>query len=135
MNQNNSSTILLKQIFRFGLIGGLAFFIDAGTLFFCTHYLHIYYLVSSIISFCISVIFNYIASIKYVFKPKAEGITAYTFAIFVGLSIAGLFLTELFMYIGTECLHYYYMFTKIISTFLVMIFNFITRKIIFEEEK
>ena len=54
---------LLNQILKFGVVGGLAFIIDYGILIFLTEVFHINYLISTTISFIVSVIFNYIMSI------------------------------------------------------------------------
>ena len=54
---------LLKQIFRFVIIGGIAFLIDYAVLYCCKDILGIHYLISAAIAFTVSVIFNYIASV------------------------------------------------------------------------
>lgn len=65
--------VFVKQILRFGVVGGGAFAIDAGILFFLTEYFGIDPLISNIISFTVSVIFNYILSITWVFDGKRIG--------------------------------------------------------------
>lgn len=122
---------LIKQIFKFGIVGGIAFIIDYALLYICTEYLNIYVLYSSIISFTISVIFNYIMSIKWVFDVKHKQ-TYKEFTMFIILSIIGLGINQLIMYLGIEKLNIYYMLVKIASTGIVMVYNFITRKIFIE---
>ena len=63
---------LFKQIIKFGIVGGIAFLIDYSLLYILTEFLGIYYLYSSIISFIVSLIFNYIASIKWVFDVSQK---------------------------------------------------------------
>lgn len=123
---------LIKQILRFGIVGGTAFIIDYALLFICTEYLGIYYFISSIISFSISTIFNYIASIYWVFDVNKEKSQSRNFVLFVGLSIVGLGINQLIMWFGVEQLHVYYMIVKIGATAIVMVFNFITRKMFLE---
>jgi len=123
---------LMKQIIRFGIIGGLAFVIDYALLYICTEYFHIYYLYSSMISFTVSVIFNYIASIKWVFEVD-ESKGKQNFILFVIFSIIGLFINQLIMWIGADIMHIYYMLTKIAATAIVMIWNFVTRKLFLEK--
>ena len=123
---------LFKQIIKFGLVGGIAFIIDYSLLYILTEYLNIYYLYSSIISFIISLIFNYILSIKWVFDvSKQQGLK--DFIIFIVLSIIGLLINELIMYIMVDKMYIHYMFSKLFSTFIVMIWNFISRKIFIEK--
>ena len=56
---------IINQLFKFGIVGGIAFVIDYGLLYLLTEKIGIYYLVSSLISFSVSVIFNYIAVSKF----------------------------------------------------------------------
>ena len=130
--KNFLSSKLFKQLFRFGIVGGLAFLIDSGVLFLLTEYLNVYYLVSSVISFIVSLIFNYILSILWVFDVKKKQ-TIKEIGLFVILSVIGLGINQVVMYVGADILHIYYMLCKVISTFIVMVYNFITRKIFIEK--
>ena len=47
---------LFKQLFRFGVVGFTAFLIDAGILYVLTEFVHIHYLISSVISFIVSLV-------------------------------------------------------------------------------
>ena len=123
---------LLNQILKFGLVGGTAFVIDYVLLYFCTEFLHIHYLISSIISFTVSVIFNYILSIKWVFDVQKKQ-DVKDFVIFIILSVIGLGINSLIMYVMVEKFGVYYMLSKIVSTAVVMVYNFITRKIFVEK--
>lgn len=123
---------LFYQIFKFGVVGGLAFLIDAGLLFILTEFCNIHYLISSIISFIVSLAFNYILSVIWVFDVKKKQ-TYKEVLLFVILSVIGLGINQLVMFLGTELLNIYYMICKIISTIVVMIYNFITRKIFIEK--
>ena len=126
-------TEIVKQLLKFGIVGGIAFLIDFFVLYFCTDILNIHYLISSIISFTVSVIFNYILSVKWVFNVNNDNSKKKNFIVFIVLSIIGLLINELIMYIMVDKFQIYYMLSKIVSTIVVMIFNFITRKIILEK--
>jgi len=123
---------LIKQLFRFGIVGGTAFLIDYAVLFACTEFLGIHYFISSIISFSVSTVFNYIASILWVFDVDKSKSQSKNFVIFIVLSIVGLGINQLIMWLGVEYLHIYYMIVKIGATAIVMIFNFVTRKMFLE---
>ena len=119
---------LFAQVARFGAVGLIAFAIDYGLMVLLTQAFGVYYLVSATISFTVSVVFNYFASMRYVFTHK-EGMTRRReFAIFVILSVIGLGLNNALMWIGTSLIGITYLITKLVATFLVTIFNFITRK-------
>jgi len=51
---------LLAQIFRFGIVGGLAFVVDFAVLTFCVEVLNLSEAIGTALGFTISVIFNYI---------------------------------------------------------------------------
>ncbi len=124
---------LIKQLFRFGIVGGIAFLIDYGCLYAFTEWCGIYYLVSSLLSFIISTVFNYIASVKWVFDVNQAHSQQRNFVIFIIFSVIGLGLNELIMWFGVDHMHIYYMWVKIGATAIVMVFNFITRKLFLEK--
>ncbi len=72
-------------------------------------------------------------SIKWVFDVNHKQ-TYKDFTIFIIFSIIGLGINQLIMYLGIERLHIYYMLVKIASTGIVMVYNFITRKIFIEKK-
>jgi len=123
---------LFLQIMRFGVVGGLAFLIDSSLLYILTEYAHVYVLISSVISFIVSLIFNYLLSIFWVFDVQKKQ-TLKEILIFVILSVIGLGVNQVVMYFGVEVFHIYYMLCKIAATFIVMVYNFITRKIFIEK--
>ena len=124
---------IFKQLLKFGVVGGIAFIMDYSVLFICTEFLGIYYLVSSLISLLISTIFNYIASIRWVFDVNQEKSKQKNFVLFLVFSVIGLGLNQIIMWFGVDILHVYYMLVKIGATAIVMVFNFITRKIFLEK--
>ena len=125
---------LIKQIIKFGIVGGIAFVIDYSLLYVLTEYVGMYYLHSSIISFIVSLAFNYIASIKFVFNINHKQ-TYKDVILFVMLSIIGLLINQGVLYISVDKLDIYYMISKIGATAIVMVWNFITRKIFIDLKK
>ena len=123
---------IICQIFKFGIVGGLAFVIDYGVFTLLTQVFNIHYLISSILSFSISVIFNYIMSIKWVFDVTKKQ-TPKDFTVFIVLSIIGLILNSIIMYVSVDIISIHELIAKIIDTAIVMIYNFITRKIFVEK--
>ena len=125
---------LFAQIIKFGFVGGTSFLIDAGILFLLTEFVGVHYLISGAISFTASVIYNYILSIKWVFDAKEDVNKVQELAVFIGLSVIGLGLNQLFMWLFVDIFHIYYMLSKIIATAIVMVYNFVTRKILIEKK-
>lgn len=123
---------MAQQFIRFGVVGLIAFGIDYGLLILLTEMTGLNYLVSATISFTVSVIFNYIASMRFVFKRR-EGVSRVReFIIFLILSIVGLGLNDLLMWAGVS-LAIDYRVVKLGATLIVMVYNFITRKLFLEE--
>lgn len=121
---------LIKQILKFGVVGGIAFVIDYG-LFALLTQIGMHYLIAQVISFSVSLAFNYIASIKWVFNAKKQ--TIKETIIFIVLSVVGLGINELLLYIGVDKMGYHELIVKLVATFIVMVYNFITRKLIIEK--
>lgn len=125
---------LLNQIIRFTFVGGSAFVIDYGVMILLTEIFGVNYLLSSTVSFCVSVVYNYILSTKWVFDVTTERKQVQELSIFLILSVIGLGITQLIMWITVEKLHFFYMISKIGATIIVMIYNFVTRKIFLERK-
>lgn len=120
------------QVLKFGVVGGTAFLIDASLLYVLTEFLGVYVLISSVISFLVSLIFNYLLSIFWVFDVSKKQ-TVKDVLFFAFLSVIGLGVNQIVMYLGVEIFHIYYMLCKVIATFIVMVYNFVTRKIFIEK--
>ncbi|WP_165062300.1 MULTISPECIES: GtrA family protein [unclassified Adlercreutzia] len=120
---------LIAQFAKFGVVGGIAFLIDYGVMVFLTEVFGINYLISATISFTVSVIFNYLASMRYVFTHKEDMSRRREFIIFIVLSVIGLGLNDLLMWVFTGLLGVTYLISKIIATAFVTVYNFVTRKI------
>lgn len=119
---------LFAQIMKFGVVGVVAFAIDYGLLIFLTEVFGIPYLVSATISFTVSVVFNYVASMRYVFAHKEGMSRRREFMVFIVLSVIGLGINNVCLWAGTDVLGVDYRLTKIVVTAIVMVWNFVTRK-------
>lgn len=128
---------LIAQLIKFGIVGVIATLIDMLCLFVLTTLFGSkLVLVWNILSFLISLVFNYILSMKYVFKAK-EGLSKRNeIIIFFIFSTLGFGINELIMWIGCDLMGYKenleYMAVKIVATMISLIFNFITKKLVLE---
>ena len=123
---------LLIQLFKFGIVGGVAFVIDFIFLFLFKELLNFPIILANTLAFTISTIYNYIASVTWVFNVKKENDKKKQFITFIIFSAFGLLLNDLVMWILAEFVSIYYLLAKIVATAIVMVFNFITRKIFLE---
>ncbi|MCR5302884.1 MAG: GtrA family protein [Lachnospiraceae bacterium] len=157
---------LIAQILKFGVVGGLAFLIDFVVYTVSNKLLPFEkgYIVAGILGFSISLIFNYLASMKFVFERR-EGVSRKKeFTIFLVLSLIGMVLNELFLMLYVEIMDAHVgwihsihewiyafitdrginfvssvrelaeFFAKIFATGLVMVYNFISRKMTLEKK-
>ncbi|MDR1943504.1 MAG: GtrA family protein [Synergistaceae bacterium] len=124
INPSDNSWILF---FRYCVLGGIAFFIDASILYLLTEN-GVYYIISSAVSFVIVLIIHFVISKNFVFKECKMPLRAEIFFYSV-IALAGLALTEACMYFFTDVAGIYYLFSKVITTFIVLIWNFASRKL------
>lgn len=123
---------LIAQFMKFGIVGVIAFVIDYSVMIFLTEVLGVPYLISTTISFVVSVIFNYFASMRFVFKRKDDMSRRREFIIFIVLSVCGLGINDLLMWLMVDSLYIDYRLSKIVVTVVVAVWNFVTRKIFLE---
>ena len=125
---------LFLQIFKFVIVGGLSFVLDFILYYIFTRFLSINEMTSQVMSFSISLVFNYMMSMKYVFVSKDSLKKHHEFMIFVTLSVLGAGLNWLLFYLMVYVLSINDLITKIVVAGIVMVFNFVTRKLFLEKK-
>nr|WP_051008491.1 GtrA family protein [Enorma massiliensis] len=113
---------------KFAAVGIFSFVVDWLLLVILTEGFGIDYLVSTTVSFLVSVSLNYALSMKYVFEHRDDMSRKREFTIFAILSCIGLGLTDVLMFAGVTILNIAYQAMKVIATFCVTWYNFFTRK-------
>ncbi len=126
---------LLAQIMKFGVVGVIATVIDFGIMNLLHYGLGLNILIANTSGFIISLIFNYLASMKYVFARKEGMSRRREFIIFVVLSVIGLVLNDGIVLALNAGLGLEANIAKICATALVMVYNFVTRKIFLEGDE
>ncbi len=122
---------LIQQFLKFGVVGVIAFVIDYGVLMLLSQVFGMDPVLAAGISFCVSVIFNYLASMRYVFTHREDLSRGREFVIFIVLSAIGLVINELCMAAGVAVLGTSALMvtvTKLFATAVVMVWNFVSRK-------
>ena len=117
-----------RQFLKFAAVGLISFGIDWGMLIVLVEILHLDFLLSTTVSFVTSVVINYWLSLKFVFEHREGMSRKREFTIFTILSIIGLGLNDLYMFVGVAFLNIGYQFMKAIATFLVTWYNYFSRR-------
>lgn len=122
---------LIEQFLKFGVVGVLAFLIDYGVLMLLNVGFGMNSVVAAAISFTASVVFNYLASMRFVFTHREDLSKTREFVIFVVLSVVGLAINEVVMWLGLQTVGgspFAVTATKVVATVIVMFWNFFSRK-------
>lgn len=121
------------QFFRYIFVGGVAFLADGGSLFLITT-IGVNYLISVIFAFVIGLAVNYGLSRLLVFENSSVN-GKIEFLVYGIIGVIGLGFTEIIMYVLTEIAGLYFMVSKVIATIIVLVWNFVARKITLYKKK
>jgi len=121
---------LFFQFVRYTFVGGMAFLIDFSVLYVMTDFVGVHYLWSAASGFLLGLIFNYLLSVLWVFKKRSLKSVKIEFLIFLIIGLGGLALNEFFIWFFTDVFLFYYLFSKIISTVFVYLWNFFARRFV-----
>lgn len=125
--QKNKKMEKLKEIIRFMVNGFISFLVDYGLLYGLTEFMGLYYLISSALSFTASVAVNYLICVFWVFEG-VKGTGRKSRLAFIASSLAGLGINQGLMWVLVDKIGIYYMAAKIISTVVVMFWNYVMKK-------
>jgi putative flippase GtrA len=119
---------LLIQFGRYTLVGSAAFLADLGCLCAFTELWHVHYLLSAALAFLVGLSANYLMSITWVFHKRSLARRSHELLLFALIGIVGLGLNETCMWLLTGYAGFYYLVSKIGSTVLVYLWNFLARR-------
>ena len=136
----------LKEIIKFAFTGGVCFVIEYAALILLKELLHIPVVAATPIAFLISVVFNYLLCVKWVFSGAQEGSKKAQLG-FLITSVMGLLLNWVIMWaltslFGEDALLFalfgieikVYMLNKVIATGLVMVWNYFTKRYVLKKD-
>lgn len=121
---------ILIQAFRYVLSGVLAYTVDYSTLIIFVEVFKIYYLSAAAIAFILGSATAYTMNVIWVFDKRTFKNRYIEISIFVIISVVGLILNQIFIWFFTENAHLHYLFSKLIATMIVVVWNFLARKYI-----
>lgn len=139
----------LAEILRFCIVGGVATVVDfvaMGITLYCfdpslyPNFFNVFYgggtpsvlasCVGTGVGFLAGLAVNYILSVLFVFDEKGNSGTLSGFVVFALLSAGGLAINVLGMYLFVDLAHWNEWLIKILLTLVVLVYNYVTRKLI-----
>jgi len=130
----------LWEIFKFLLIGGTATLIDFAIMWVIINPVNWSPVIGTGLGFCGGLVFNYIFSIAFVFSGNGNSTerakTTSGFIFFALLATIGLAIHTLGMWVGFSILGINEWVIKVILTFVVLVYNYLSRKfLLFKKQK
>jgi putative flippase GtrA len=116
------------QAAKYFIVGGLSTVLDFAILFIFTHFADFNYLESSIISFISGSVLNYYLCIFWIFKIRVVENRYREFFYYGIITGIGLCINLLLIWSFTEFIGFYFMFSKLLATFVTYWWNFGARK-------
>lgn len=123
---------LLWQFLRFLVAGMISFSVDYGVFVLLYRVFDVQYVVASTISFSLSLVLNYVLTLKFVFKAREGRNIAKEFTTYIGLNIVALGLNQAILLLTVDKMGASPLVGKLIATAVVMVYNFISRKMLIE---
>jgi len=114
------------QFIRYAFVGGTAAVLDTACLYLLYRYLGVNHFLAAALGFLLGLATNYLLSILWVFQ--SSGNIRQELVLFSLIGIGGLGWTELILWFVVNLLHGPVLIGKMISLFLVLIWNFWMRK-------
>lgn len=116
-----------KPFFKYAIVGITGTFIDLAALYLLVEYGRMEVITASVISFLLAVVNNFILNKAWTFQNKSTNYRK-LFIKFLIVSIVGLLLTIVCMYILVHMAKIWYMFAKAITSIIVLTWNFLGNK-------
>jgi dolichol-phosphate mannosyltransferase len=137
MNFTKIRENIIKMI-QFGIVGGLMIILNVEILYILTNFLGIYYIISAILSYLLLTALSFSLNEKWTFNSvthHAHENPWHRLATYYLVSISGMNLNIIILFLLTEFGNVYYLYSSIIASLLVFFWNFSLNKKITWREK
>lgn len=122
------------QFLRYGVVAAIAFVADFGGLYIFTNKLHMFYLLSTTLSFTLSAALNYVLSVGWAFGSRVSRQRHIEIILFFIICAIALGLNDIFMWIFTSVIGLFYLWSKLITVTLVFFWSFGARRFLFNSK-
>lgn len=116
------------KIARYIISGGTATAVAIGLLYFFTHYLHIWYLASSIIAYALAFLVSFSFQKFWTFQSSSLHMLKKEVVTYLTIFICNIAFNTFFIYMFVEFLHLHYVLAQISSSFILACTNFFLYK-------
>ena len=116
------------ELFLYLIVGALATVVEWGAFYVFDLIFGIHYTFSTALAFVLSTFANWLFGRLILFKKKTQNIAGEIFKIYL-ISVLGLLMNIAIMFVAVEKIGIHDMISKIISTGIVFIWNFLVRKL------
>ncbi len=125
---------LYKKIANYIFSGGMGAVTNLGLLYILTEFADIYYVLSGIISFVISIFVSFSLQKRLTFKDDSSEGTHKKFITFAIIAIVNLCINTLLLYLLVEMAGAHYMLAQFISSGLIALWSYFAyKKLVFKE--
>ena len=116
------------QFFLYLVVGALATFVEWGTFYLFDVIFGIHYTFSTALAFIVSTFSNWGFGKLIIFRQKSQNVAGEIFKIYL-ISVLGLLMNIVIMFVAIEKIGISDMISKIIATCIVFVWNFLIRKL------
>ena len=120
---------VIKEFFKFALVGGIGTLVNIIILYLLTEKLGLYYILSAIFSFIVAMTSNFTLNKIWTFKEQIKLEISKKYIQFSLVSITALLVNLFFLYIFTEIFGIYYIISQILAIGIALSINFLGNKI------
>ena len=123
---------LIFQFCRFASVGLISLAVDYGFMIILNEATGMGYFRACAFSYTLSILVNYVLSMRYVFHARTDISQSKLASIFLVLSLIGLGLNQAAMILLVDVLGIYYTMAKLMAALMVTSYNFISKKTFLE---
>lgn len=120
------------QIFKYVFVGSVVVAVNVSVLYSLTEFLHIYYLVSAVLSFCVAFLVSFFLQKFFTFRDASTSRVATQMAHYLLLQLAYICVNAVLLYVLVEFLGLWYILAELIIALCLAVATFIiSRRFIF----
>jgi len=119
-----------KQILKFIIVGAIGVGVNTSILYFLTEHMNIFYLLSSLIAIEISILSNFIWNNMWTFADSRKKSLTHRFILFQSISVCGIIIYTILLYIFTDILNIYYLYSSLMTIPITVSWNYMMNKYI-----